>query len=74
MSETTRKTAWRQVGGWRFEAEAPAGRHVWVGDGTLGFARPLAGGETAAQAVADFESAGVPAAEVRVYEDGQRVE
>jgi hypothetical protein len=50
----TTKSAWREVSGDRFEEEAPAGRHIWFSDGTLGYARPLADGETAEQAQTDF--------------------
>jgi hypothetical protein len=65
---------WRQVGGNQFEAEAPSlsGRYVWVSDGVYGYTRPLAEGEAVEQAVADFEAAGEPALEVRVYQDGER--
>jgi hypothetical protein len=72
MTETTSK--WRQVGRNQFEAEAPAGRYVWASDGVYGYARPLAEGEAVEQAVADFEAAGEPAEEVRVYQDGERVD
>lgn len=68
------KSKWQQVSGGQFESASPAGRHIWVSDGVHGYARPLADGETAEQAVADFESAGEAAAEYRVYEDGEWVE
>lgn len=70
----TTKSKWRQVSGNQFEAEAPAGRHVWASDGVYGYARPMAEGETVEQAVADFETTGEPANEFRVYQDGERVE
>jgi hypothetical protein len=71
---TTTKSEWRQVGGNQFDSEALAGRHIWVSDGVNGYARPMTEGETAEQAVADFEAAGEPANEVRVYQGGERVE
>jgi hypothetical protein len=76
MTETT-SSKWRQVGGNQFEAEAPSlsGRwYVWVSDGVYGYARPLAEGEAVEQAVADFEAASESALEVRVYQDGERME
>ncbi len=71
---TTTKSEWRQVSGNQFEAEALAGRHIWVSDGVYGYARPMAEAETVEQAVADFEAAGEPADEFRIYQDGERVE
>jgi hypothetical protein len=73
MNETA-TSKWRQVSGNQFEAEAPAGRYVWASDGVYGYARPLAEGETVEQAVADFEAAGEPALEVRIYQDGERMD
>ena len=91
----TTKSKWRQVGGNQFEDEVatmsdgPTSRHIWFSDGTLGYARPLADGETARQAQADFCRAYADqrqngesdedfeariVEEVRVYEDGERVE
>lgn len=70
----TTKGEWRQVSGIQFEADAPAGRQVWVSDGVYGYARPMAEAETVEQAVADFETAGESATEFRVYQDGERVD
>lgn len=70
----TENSKWQQVAGDRFEEEALTGCYVWVSDGVYGYARKLAAGETVEQAVADFESAGEPAGEFRVYRDGKWVE
>jgi hypothetical protein len=71
MATTTR---WRETSLDSLEAERPAGRWAWATDGVLGYARPLAAGETAAEAAADFGAAGEPCVELRVYRDGEWVE
>ena len=67
---------WRQVGGNQFEEEVVElpGRHIWVSDGVMGYSRPLAEGETAEEAGADFELRGETVEEYRLYQDGERVE
>lgn len=77
---------WEQMAGCDFDAADTVGRHIWISDGTLGFARPLVDGETPEQAQADFcrayerqegesdeEFEGRIVDEVRVVIDGERV-
>jgi hypothetical protein len=61
---------WRQVGRDPFEESLPPGRWIWAADGVLGFAREMLPGETAAEAVAEFEQAGELCEEWRVYVNG----
>lgn len=69
-----KRATWRQISGQQFENEAPAGRHIWISDGVLGFTRPLAEAETIERAVTDFESAGEPADDIRIYENGEMID
>jgi hypothetical protein len=62
---------WRQVSKLEMVSESPPRTHIWISDGVNGFERRLADGETLAQAIADFESAGEEAFAAFLYTNGQ---
>lgn len=64
---------WNQISLEEFEAVRQPGRHIWVSDGYLGFARAMRPGETTKEAIADFDTAGEPAEDYNVYENGEVV-